>query len=424
MNQLARLGKNALWLLAARFGTQGLVVVFTILIARRLGSTGLGEYAFMASAIFLANVLTTFGTDMLLIRDIAAHDDLSRLPAALLIQLILSALFVALAFVGAPLLPGQSQDAVLAVQIYSLALFPLAFFTVFTAVLRGKERMDLYTLLNLAASLLQVLAAWLFVQSRGSVVRVAMLMLAVQFFATALAGILCILSFPDFLKAWRSSWQVIPAMIRLSAPIALLGLLGMLYQKLSIYMLATLAGAAVTGWFSAALRVVEASKIGHLALFGALYPAMAKAEVVSDDETGPNQLFAWSWRLLLVVAGAASLVTFSLASPLVTVLYGDVFEPSVSALRILIWMMIPYTINAYLSLAFLAKRQETLVAQALLAGLVTLTVLNAWWIPRIGLAGACWAALVAEVVQAGFLLFCQQRYPIKFPLFKKPERIS
>ena len=423
MSQRARLGKNTLWLLVARFGTQGLMVVFTILIARRLGEVGLGEYAFMASAIFFANVLTTFGTDMLLIREVAAGGGLTQLPAALLVQLLLSVVLVVLTVLGAPTLPSQSSDAILALQIYSLALFPLAFYTVFTAALRGKERMDWYTLLNLVVSLLQLMAVGLFVWPGGSVVTIALLLFVIQLIAALLAGVICLLYIPNFLEAWRFSNLALPALLRASAPIALLGLLGMLYQKLSIYMLSTLSGAALTGWFSAALRIVEASKTGHLALFGALYPAMAQAQLTGAEKTRWGNVFALSWKLLLAVAVVAALVMFFLALPLVRLLYGSGFEPAVEALKILAWLIIPYTISAYLSLAFLAAGRERGVAQALLAGVITLALLNAWWIPRAGLVGACWAALLAEIVQAGFLIF-QQWAPLKFSLVKKSERIS
>ncbi len=420
MSQRERLGKNTLWLLLMRFGAQGLMVLFTILIARRLGEVGLGEYAFIASAIFLTNVLTTFGTDMLLIREIAAGAGLAQLPAALVVQLALSALFVALTFIGAPLLPNQSRDAVLALQVYSLALFPLAFFTVFTSALRGKERMDLYTLLNLAVSLLQFVAVWLFVRPGGGITTVALLLLAVQAAAAVLAGAICLLRIPESRRIWRFSAKAIPAVVRASAPIALLGLLGMLYQKLGVYMLATISGAAMTGWFSVALRVVEASKLGHLALFGALYPAMAQTHGGSTDDR--NKTFTYSQRILLGLAAVATLTLFFLAPSLVGLLFGPSFDPSISALKILAWTMIPYTVNTYLSLSFLAAGQERAVARALLAGLTVLAVLNAWWIPGVGLIGACWAALVAEVVQS-IALLSQRHYQIKIPLFKKPERI-
>jgi O-antigen/teichoic acid export membrane protein len=78
----------------------------------------------VTAAIFLANTLATFGTDMLLIREIAAGAGLDKLPAALAVQLALSALLVALVLTVAPVLPGQSRDAVLALRIYSLSLIP------------------------------------------------------------------------------------------------------------------------------------------------------------------------------------------------------------------------------------------------------------------------------------------------------------
>src|SRR5271157_2618085 len=87
--------RNSFVLLLARIGTQIGTAVFTVVLARRLGITGFGEYALIAALIYVANSLTTFGTDMALIREIAAQDDLSSLPAALIIQLALSVLLIA-----------------------------------------------------------------------------------------------------------------------------------------------------------------------------------------------------------------------------------------------------------------------------------------------------------------------------------------
>jgi O-antigen/teichoic acid export membrane protein len=40
----------------------------TVVLAARLGVTGLGEYALVSAVVFVANVATTFGTDMVLVR--------------------------------------------------------------------------------------------------------------------------------------------------------------------------------------------------------------------------------------------------------------------------------------------------------------------------------------------------------------------
>lgn len=407
-----RLGKNTLWLFTARLGAHGLMTLFTIVIARRLGEAGLGEYAFVASAIFLGNVLTTFGVDMLLIREIAAGANTDQLPAALIIQLALSLLFASLIAIGAPTLPTLSRDSILALQIYSLALFPLAFTTVFTSILRGRQLMGWYALLNLASTFLQFTAAWFWVRPGGSVAMVALLLLAVQSASAVLAGAICAVCVPGYRHVRRFRLPAMPllsAMARASAPIALLGLLGVLYQKLGVYMVAGLAGAAATGWFSAALRIVEASKIGHFVLFTALYPALAQAHSAPHESAGSKTVFAFSWNLLLALAGAEAAAMYLFAPWLVRILFGPAFEPSAPALRILAWVMIPYTVGTYLSLACLAAGRERLVMRALAAGLVTQAALGVWWISPMGLAGVCWALLAAETVQAGTLWFLRRR---------------
>jgi O-antigen/teichoic acid export membrane protein len=350
----ARLGNNTLWLLVARVGTQALMVVFTIIVARRLGETGLGEYAFIAAAIVLANVLTSFGTDMLLVRDIAASGRLSQLAAALALQVALSLGFIALALVAAPHIPAT-----------------------------------------------QVTLAWFFVPPGSSVVALAVVLVATQFLAAILGGALCTTGITRFWNAWREPSADIGPLVRASAPVALLGLLGMLYQRSSVYLLATIAGPAVTGSFSAALRAVEAAKTGHLAFFGALYPALAQTEPRTRGSLRAGRSL-WSLVALAVAAAAALSV---LADPLIALLYGPAFGSAAGALRILAWTLVPYTVSSYLSLALVAARRERPVTEALVGGLAVLVALNVWLIPAVGLLGACWAMLTAETFLATLLVW-------------------
>jgi len=398
MKLQTRLGLNSLWLLGSRLGSQGLLALFTILIARRLGSAGFGEYAFMAATIYIGNTLTTFGTDMLLMREIAARGDLLKLPAALLIQLALSALFAGLVWVGLATIPNLSQTTIRAVEIYSLALFPLAFYTVFTSALRGTEHMSAYALLGLAAGLMQVGLAWLL--PAADLVNLAVGLTGIQILVTGLAGLLCAAQIPNFWKAWRFSVSAVPDVLRASAPIGLLAVLGITYQKLSIGMLSILGGPGLTGWFAAALRVVEACKSAHMAVFTALYPLMARAQARAETSRPLQGVGAG----LLVAAALLALILNMLAAPLVNLLFGANFSAAIPALRILAWMLVPYTVNTFLNLALVAGKQEPAVALALGISLAALIGLNLWLIPRFGLSGAAWAALAAECIQAGLLL--------------------
>jgi O-antigen/teichoic acid export membrane protein len=172
-------------------------------------------------------------------------------------------------------------------------------------------------------------------------------------------------------------------------------------------MLSTLDGPAITGWFSAALRVVEASKTVHLAAFTAIYPAMAYAagsqpagEVGLTGGAPWRGSFKLSWKLLVIGAGLVSTGLFFLAAPLTGFLYGSQYAPSVPALKLLAWILIPFTVNTFYSLFYLANHKEKLVMYVQLAGLVALVVLNAWWIPKWGLSGACLVAILAESAES------------------------
>ena len=265
--------------------------------------------------------------------------------------------------------------------------------------------MNSYALLSLAAVLLQV-AVVAFLPT-GGIITLAVCLLIIQVIVTLLAGVFCTFQIPAFWQAWHFSARAISALVRASAPIAFLTLLGMLYQKLSIFMLSAFAGAALTGWFAAALRAVEASKTIHVSVFTALYPAMARAE------PGSANVFRLTWITLLAGAALIALTLSLLAAPLVRLLFGLDFLASIPALQILAWMLVPYTINTYLTLAFIAARQERNVAVALSASLLALLLLNLWWIPLLGLAGAAWAALVAESFQA-LILLVQRGFQISF----------
>jgi O-antigen/teichoic acid export membrane protein len=184
-------------------------------------------------------------------------------------------------------------------------------------------------------------------------------------------------------------------------------LLGILYQRSSLILLPLLAGAASTGWFSAGARLVEAAKIGHVAVFTAIYPVMAQAR--GGDGLRWSRGFRIPGLLLLAGALIAALALTLLAGALVSTLYGTQYVSSIPLVRILAWMLIPYTLNSFLTLALLARAEERAIVRALLLSTLTLILLTIWWVPSTGASGAAWAALCAEVTQSFILVLLDFR---------------
>jgi O-antigen/teichoic acid export membrane protein len=273
----------------------------------------------------------------------------------------------------------------------------MAFYSVFTTALRGMQSMAWVALLNLAGAALQALVVLLFLAGvADGLVTLAILLLAAQVILALLAGWICARQISGFWRNWAFHWLDVRAVFAVSAVLGALGLLGMFYQKAGLLLFSTLGGAALTGLYSSALRVVEAAKLVHLAVLTALYPRMAQPESAGAVWLSFRWLLAWA----LALAVGLSL----LAAPVVNLLYGAAFASAAPILCILAWTLVPYTVSAFLSLAFVASHRPRAVGWALTVSLTGLGFFSLCWIPAYGLSGAAWATLSAEILQAFVLL--------------------
>lgn len=394
-----RLNRNIAWMLVSRLGTHAFAICFNVALARSLGAAAFGEYASLAALLFVANAFTTFGTDMLLIREIAVSGLSSRLRAALMLQLALSGALITLVWVFGSVLPGLSPEAVLALRLYSLALIPLAFFTVFTTALRGSQHMDAYMLLNLALAAGQLAVLFL---PRPDLVSISLVLLGVQIGGALLAGTMCSVTIPRFWPRWWLSASSLRSLLGDAAPMAVLSVLLILYQRLIVLMLLVLASPASAGLYAAASRMIEPLKMLQAAAFTALYPVMAQEAVMPRRaQEHPSQAYL---RLLLVGACLAALLLFILAPALVTSLYGAAYAGASATVRILAWALVPFTANTYLTLRLLASGREPSAGRVLATALFGEILLGVRLIPAAGPEGAAWAVLGAEGLQSLLLL--------------------
>ena len=401
-----RIRLNSIWLLLARLITQTQLIVFTVLVARSLGVGGFGQYAFVAALIFLGNVATTFGTDTLLIREVARNRQANNglIPAALWIQLLLSMAWLILVVFGADVLKGESPEVVLALKMYSLSLIPLAFFTVFTAVLRAHERMDVYLLLSGIVALMQLGGAGWVLAHNGNLLSLVMMLNLVQLSAAILAGVLCRKSLPAFHFRWTVTRSQLISVARLAWPFALLGVLGVIYQRLGVLMLSTLGTETQAGWYAAATRVIEPVKMLHFAVLGALLPALAylaKPHLSApttdrQQERIATRIFRRSMLFLLVFSTLAAGAIIVLAQPIVLLLFGASYANSVVLVQILALSLIPYTLSASWSVRLVTRGKERRVLWVTALGVLLAFVLNRWLIPSYSSSGAALAVVGSE----------------------------
>ena len=390
-----RLLKNIGWTVISRIGTQGLAVLSNVLLARYLGRDGFGEYAFISSILLIGNAFSTFGTDMILIRELASKENSYILADGLLIQLLLSLLYTAGVFSA-----GVFMSVPLSLKIYIFALFPLAFFTIFNIDLRARQEMKKFSLIQFVAALLQLLAVFLLRHLRAEINSFAAFMLVVQVTTAVFIFIVYYSGFTDWHFSLSHTFDLLKASVRM----AVIGTLRLVYEKITIAILPALVGFSMTGVFSVSSRLMEAEKLGHLSAFTAMYPEMAR-----DADFG-KQLKGL--RPLLGAAFLISLFIFIFAEIIIHILFGAEFMLSVQPLRIMAWVIIPYVLATYVSLGLVALGYEKPVLISLLAAFFVLLTLLVLLTPAFGLIGAGLAVLSAEIVHAALLWYQWRGYVV------------
>ncbi|NJN44702.1 MAG: oligosaccharide flippase family protein [Anaerolineae bacterium] len=393
-----RLTLNSLWLFLARLGSQAGMALFTILLARYFGTERFGEYAFIAAVMVIGNMVTTFGTDMLLIRELRqrikpkpwqARSRYSCLPPQyLLLESILFQIHS----------PFRAQRASWHFKSIAWRCSRFSFFTVFTTALRGKQQMGAYAILNLSLAGIQVGVGGILILMDGSLVTLAFLLLFAQCIAAWIAGRLCSATIPEFRIGWGMNLQEIVGLTKSSFPVALFSIVGILYQRVAITVLPFLAGTIETGLFSTGARVVEVAKVGHIAVFTALYPMMAENRTQKKDWV---TYFKQPWWSLFALSLFAALGLYGFADFIIRILFGTDYLRAIPVLRILVWGLIPYSVNNFFILALLADGQEKTITWALAISLVTLMV--SMYLAEHSARGAAWAVMASEYAQCVIL---------------------
>ena len=374
---------NTLWLLLARISSQGLAVVFIALVARRLEPASFGQFTFIAATVLIGNTFTSFGTDTLLIREIAkAGHVIPLVVRAFTLQIILSAIwcFATLIF---------SMDTPL--LIFSFSLFPLAIFSIVSALLRAFERMDLFWGLSLVNGFVQILVAIF----SSDLLTLCTLLLIGNIITSFLALRIFSILMPDFSPFPFLDFRPLLPMV---LPFAALTTLSVLSQRLGVLSTSVLVGDVATGLFSSAARIVDGMKFGHYAILGALLPALSRGALHSKQNY--HVAFVSLLGVSILLAGGVAF----LAHPIIYFLFGEKYTPAANLLIVLVWSLVPYTISAFISVDLVVRGKESILLRTTIISLAVWLSLLIWWIREYGLAGAAWGALIGEIIQAIILL--------------------
>jgi O-antigen/teichoic acid export membrane protein len=389
--------KNIIWTVLSRYGAQGLAVISNILLARYLGVEGFGEYALASAVLMIGNAFTNFGMDMILIRKLSITD-----VPWLLTDGLGGQLFLSLVYSGAVFFAGQFFAIPFSVKFYTLALFPLSFYSIFTIGTRARQHMAIYSIAQFLMAVLQFFAVTVLWAAQGDLdfLILALLLTHVLIAIWANGQFAFRLEFLSMVRSF--------ALLRECMSMAVIGTLRLVYEKIPLTLLPVISGFAGVGIFSAAARVTDAGKLGHLSAFAAMYPEMTRDENFGKQHKG--------LALLLGVGFMISTLLYFFAGLIVPFLFGADFMPAIPVLRVLVWSIPPYVLVTYTSLGLVALGFEKPVLHSLLIALTVLLLSMIGFTFKFGSMGSALAVLFAELIHAALLWFQWRKHVLsKFP---------
>ena len=386
--------RNALALAGVRVAAPLLSLAVVLAVSRRLGAEGLGRYSVAYAFLGLFGLLSTAGLPALLTREAARRpEEIGRLLGGGLalagaVGAALGAIMAVAASAGV-----YDSETCRALLILSLALVPSAWSACLDAAWLAREQSTPIGAACLAEHAVKV-GLGVGLLGAGYGLHAAL--------AAAVAGkwLACAVS-AGWL--WRTGVRLKagPGALELAAPAAVLALSAVsatLYWRVDVFLLSYLRGAAETGYYTAAYRLLDAAILLPQSLCQALFPRLA----AGTSDRRPEK---WLLGLTLTVAAPLALA----AGPVIEALYGAALRPAAPVLALLIWTAAPYAGNRYRAYRLVAEDRQRTDLGINLALLGVNAAANLLLIPRWGAAGAALVTLGTAILYGAVQSVCLRR---------------
>jgi O-antigen/teichoic acid export membrane protein len=202
--------------------------------------------------------------------------------------------------------------------------------------------------------------------------------------------------------AWRAGRRLWRELLRVTAPLAIAGVMTTIYYQIDSVLLLQIAGTREAGIYGAAYGFLGPLAFLPAAIMSSFFPVLSA--VYRDDPQRARRLVQRCAETMAVIALPILAGTIALSEPIIALLYGANYQRAAGLLPIL---MIAFVSICFGSLAgFLAPLLGLQWRLALYAtlGAAANVALNVLLIPPYGAYGSAWATVATEVLTMMLML--------------------
>lgn len=376
-----KVARNVFHLLIGQAATTVLAVLLNASLGRFLGAADFGLFFLVTSMGVFAYVIVDWGQAQYVIREVARRRDQGgRLLGSLLMLRALGGLCISALTAVAAWLLGYDGRTVGFAALMVLAMLPFALAQGFGIVFRGRERMELYSIVSVLNKAL-TLGATLLLLLLGAGLLGAIVSQALGGLVAVVAAALLLrrVDVPPLGASFQEAWRLIQG----GTPILMVGLAAAAHGYLDAIVLSKLAPAKSVGWFGAARNIFGALIAPAGILAAASYPGFSRA---AHDPKLLTREVQVSTRPLVALAVLGGIGTYLFADAAIALIYGESagehsFAPAGTILKIFAPGMFLLFMDLLLCTAVLAVERPKPLAVAKWVSIAVTTVLAFLLVP-------------------------------------------
>ena len=408
-----RFAKNSLAPILLNLFNRGIDLAFAFIMLRLLGPANAGTYYYAIVIFGWFDILTNFGLNTLLTREVA------RDPASAGRYLLNSSILrLGLAGAGVPVLigfllvrgaldPPLEAAAIPAIVLLYIGLIPNSISTGLTALFYAFEKAEVPAAISTVTAILKAtLGLGALLAGFGVIglaaVSILLNLITLAILAWSARGLAA--KRPAAGATGRAEGQrpaldraMMRGMLAAGWPLMLNHLLATIFFKIDVVILEPLQGTAVVGQYSTAYKWLDALGVVPALFTMALLPIMARLAV--EDRAGLKRNYHFAVKLMFGLALPIAIATTFMAYFLITLLGGPRFLPDGAiALQLMVWFIPVGWINSLTNYVLIALDQQKPMRWAFLAGVSFNTIANLVFIPVYGYRAAAIVTILSEVV--------------------------
>ena len=391
--------KNTSWIIAEKILRLTVGLFVGIWIIRYLGPGDYGILAYSQSFVALFAVISTFGLDSIVVRELV-NDNINRdrlIGTVFWLKLMGAFLVLAILAIAVSFTSNDYFTNIIIFIIASTTIFQS--FNIIDLYFQSKVMSKYIAYSNMFSFLLSSSIRVFLILNKASIIAFALMIL--------FEGFILAISFIYFykkriitlyIKNLKFAKTTAISLLKESLPLFFSAIVVTIYMKIDQVMIKEMLNAEAVGQYSAAVKLSEAWYFIPIAIVSSVFPAIINAKKKSEELYYSRLQMLYNLMVWMAIAIAIPM-TF-LSDWIVDLLYGVEYNQAGSILMIHIWAGVFVFLGVASNNWFVVERLLMLSFWRTFSGMLVNVALNYILIPTHGGIGAAYATIISYGISA------------------------